>query len=157
MPVRLTEEQIARLLRERKPLPANFGSRVQLRPKRGHRERELDINGEDGGQFRLIFRQSEFNVLDFSVILAYRLPNSTEVFRLRRHNGRSHEHTNPIERVTFYDFHIHQATERYQEIGAPEDMFAEPTDRFGDFDQATECLLADCGFAIPPNQNPRLF
>ena len=57
-------------------------------------------------------RQNRINLLDFSVILAVRVPQLNQVFRLRRYNGRSHEHTNQIESVTFHDFHIHFATER---------------------------------------------
>jgi hypothetical protein len=129
---------------------------MRLRPKRGHSEREIDIVGSEGSEFSLIFRQSLFNTLDFSVILAYEMPRSNEVFRLRRYNGRSHEHTNSIEQQTFYDFHIHQATERYQEIGSSEDTYAEPTDRFVDLQGAVECVLGDCGFDVPPQLQERL-
>ena len=56
------------------------------------------------------------------------------LFRLRRYNGRSHQHTNKIEEITFYDFHIHTATERYQDAGYAEEHFAEVTDRYVDFE-----------------------
>ena len=35
-----------------------------------------------------------------------------------------------MEASTFYDFHIHMATERYQEPGMRGDAYAEATDRF---------------------------
>ena len=55
-----------------------------------------------------------------------RVPQSNRVFRLRRYNGKSHEHTNPIEKEIFYDFHIHTATERYQVLeNKKEDTYAE--------------------------------
>ena len=76
---------------------------------------------------------------------------------MRRHNGKSHEHTNQIEARTFYDFHIHMATERYQELGMREDAYAEATDRFGDFESALRCLLDDGGFETPPDPNLQLF
>jgi hypothetical protein len=123
----------------------------------GHKERELDIKGADGEDYRLILRQSIFNPLDFSIILTYRPPKSNQLFRLQRYNGKSHEHTNPIEGETFYDFHIHQATEKYQEIGAREDTFAKPTDRFADFQQAIACMFKDCGFEMPFDSQGRLF
>lgn len=72
--------------------------------------------------------------------------DTNQLFRLRRHNGRSHEHTNKIEGDKFYEFHIHIATERYQDLGVREDSYAEPTDRFTDLGGAIDCLLADCGF-----------
>jgi len=55
--------------------------------------------------------------LDFSIILAYCPEASNQLFRLRRYNGKSHEHTNTIEADKFYNYHIHTATERYQELG----------------------------------------
>ena len=96
-------------------------------------------------------------LLIFRVILVYRPPTSNLIFRLRRYNGKSHEHTNTLEGNTFYDFHIHQATQRYQDIGGREDAFAEPTDRFADFQQAISCLFNDCAFQLPYDPQGRLF
>jgi len=152
-----SDQEIYHLIQERKPLPDDYRTKIQIRPKFGHKERELDIKGADGGDYRLILRQSIFNPLDFSIILAYRPPKSNQLFRLQRYNGKSHEHTNPIEGETFYDFHIHQATEKYQEIGAREDTFAKPTDRFADFQQAITCILIDCGFEKPLDSQGHLF
>ena len=149
MPAKYSDLEIAQMIEERKPLPDNYHSHVQLKDKRGHKERELDIVGEHGTQYRLILRQSDFNTLDFSIILAVNPPETNQLFRLRRYNGKSHEHTNQIEENTFYDFHIHQATERYQESGLREDTFAETTDRYADFHSALRCMLKDCGFQIP--------
>lgn len=148
MGAKYSDSDISRLVQEIKPLPEDFQTKLQLRPKRGHKERELDIQGLDGNQFRLILRQSDFNPLDFSVILAL-LPKDTNLlFRLRRYNGKSHEHTNQIEKNTFYDFHIHLATERYQDFGTREDAYAEMTDRYSDFHSAWNCMLEDCGFNV---------
>lgn len=157
MAAQLTDAEISRLLAVRKPLPGDFRSRIQTRAKRGHKERELDVRGDDGSEFRVVLRQSALNALDFSIILAYRVPGTNQVFRLRRYNGRSHEHTNPLERETFYDFHVHTATERYQDSGLREDTFAEPTDKYADFEGALQCMLAECGFDIPEDPQASLF
>ena len=157
MSILFNDQDIARLIQETKPLPSDFQARIQTRPKRGHKERELDLSGSNGSDFRLVLRQSLLNTLDFSAILIYRPHKSNQLFRLRRYNGKSHEHTNPIEGHVFYDFHIHQATQRYQEIGAREDTFAEPTDRFADFQQALRCLFQDCGFEMPYDPQVKLF
>ena len=101
----LSDAQVLALLAEQKRLPEGYRRRLALKPKRGHSEFDLDVDGVDGSSFRVVVRRSNFNPLDFSVILAYRAPGSNQVLRLRRYNGRSHEHTNPIERQTFYDFH----------------------------------------------------
>jgi hypothetical protein len=157
MAIILSDAEILSLITERKPLPTDYRTRIQTRPKRGHKESELDLQGNNGGDFRLILRQSTFNPLDFSVILIYRPPKSNQLFRILRYNGRSHEHTNYIEGETFYDFHIHQAMERYQEIGARKDTFANPTDRFADLHQAILCMLNDCSFDVPFDPQSRLF
>ncbi len=153
----LSDQDIERLVKEKKSLPADYQGKIQVRPKRGHKERELDIKGEDGNDFRIILRQSLINPFDFSIILVYRPPQSNTLFRLRRYNGKSHEHTNLIEGGTFYDYHIHQATERYQQIGAREDTYAEPTNRFSDFLQATSCMISDCAFETPFDPQRKLF
>ena len=106
-----------------------LSKQAAIEAKAGDKERELDITGVTGSEFRLILRQSLFNILDSSAILAYSGKSSSQVFRLRRYNGKSHEHTNKIERQTIYDFHIHFATERYQHSGLREDAYAEATNR----------------------------
>ena len=153
----LTDQRIQELLNEKKVLPADYRAKIQVRRKRGHKERELDIIGENGSDFRLILRQSLFNLLDFSIILAYRPPKTNVLFRLKRYNGKSHAHTNIMESETFYDFHIHQATARYQEIGAREDWYAVPTDRYSEFHQAVSCLFDNCGFELPSGAQRSLF
>ena len=149
----LTDSDIGALIDEAKSLPANYRERIVLKAKRGHKERELSLMGSAGSQFRLILRQSNFNSLDFSVILAFEFPTSTQQFRLRRYNGKSHQHSNGLEHTPpFYDFHIHIATQRYQEGGFREDAFAEPTTRYADFNGALSCMLEDCGFILPEQE-----
>lgn len=157
MAVNLTDTEIATLIAEAKPLPADYQQRVQTKPKRGHRERELDLVGANGSAFRLILRESAFNPLDFSVILAWLHPQSTSPFRLCRYNGKSHEHTNTLESQKFYEFHVHRATERYQQSGLREDSFAEPTTRYQNFAGALLCLIQDCCFQMPPNNQSGFF
>jgi hypothetical protein len=67
------------------------------------------------------------------------------------------QHLINIIEKTFYDFHIHQATTRYQESGSNEDSYAEPTDLFSDFNQALSCMLKDCGIQVPVEPQGRLF
>jgi hypothetical protein len=153
----LTDAQIVGLLAEPKPLPPDYRRRIVTKRKGGHGERELDIRGVEGSDFCLIVRQSAVNPLDFSVILGYRMPQSTGVFRLRRYNGNHGEHTNRLEGATFTGCHIHTATQRYQDLGAKEDHFAEPTVRYSDLDGAVGCMVADCGFIIPSQGQPGLF
>ncbi len=157
MAVTYSDQEIASLKQERKPAPADWGNRIRLRPKRGRDEGQLDLIGDGGNEFRLIFRQNKINQFDFSIILAVRVPQSSQIFRLRRYNGKSHEHTNHMEDVTFYDFHIHFATQRYQERGAREDAHAESTDRYGDFQGALRCLIKDANLEVPSELQGNLF
>lgn len=89
MAAQLTNADISRLLAVRKPLPADVRSRVQTRAKRGHKERELEVSGDDGSEFRLILRQSTLNALDSSIILAYRVPGTNQVFAFAATTGRA--------------------------------------------------------------------
>jgi hypothetical protein len=158
LPILLDDAEIAARISEPKVLPADYRSRIQARPKSGHKERELDIVGASGNEFRLILRQSSFNPLDFSIILAYRPPKSTQLFRLRRYNGKSHQHTNVLEKQTFYDFHIHTATFRYQrESGLREDAYADPTNQYSDFQTASDRMISQCGFVLPDDGQAALF
>ena len=145
----LRDLQIEALIQEPKPLPADWLLTLRPAPGRiGHSVRDLDVRGGYGSDFRIIVRQSAFNPLDFSVILAYRPAQGPRIFRLRRYNGRSHEHKNRIEGDQFYDFHIHQATERYQNLGMAEDGYAIVTDRYADLTSACHALVIDCGFRL---------
>lgn len=128
-----------------------------LKSKIGHKEQELDVVGEEGNQFKIMLRQSIENPLDFSAILMYIDPASNVVFRLRRYNGKSHQHSNFLEKEpAYYGFHIHQATEEYQHSGSREDSYAEATTRFSDMRGAIDCLLEDCGFIYPAGQSMKL-
>ena len=157
MSIRYTDKQIEQFFLEKKILPEDYKNRIQLKDKRGHKEQELDVKGSDGSDFKIIFRQSSFNNSDFSIIFAVNIEGSNQQFRLRRYNGKCHEHTNQMEGNTFYDFHTHTATARYQELGMNEDSFAEPSDKYSDFQGALRCLLGDCGFVLPTSPQLSLF
>lgn len=157
MAAKFSDTDIQQFLSEEKPLPKDYQAKIQLRPKRGHREASLDVDGVNGNGFRLILRQNLINPLDFSVILAFLPAQTNQIFRLRRYNGKSHEHTNTIEGDTFYDFHVHTATERYQEIGADEDAYAEIVQRYAEYHDAIRCMVGDCGFELPQGNQMDLF
>ena len=148
MPVTYSDSEIASLIEEPKPLPRNWRAMLRPRAKRGHEESDLYVTGETGNEFRVILRRSRINPLDFSIVLVV-LDTPSGEFRLLRYDGRSHEHTNSIEGDTFYDFHVHRATGRYQATGDREDTYAEATNRYDDFDGALGCLLSDGGFVVP--------
>lgn len=150
--------EINNLIAESKPLPLDWRSQIRMREPGVSKMGAFDIEGVNNNKFRLILRQSRLNLLDFSIIIGVYPPGSNKLFHLRRYDGKSHEHTNPIEKQKFYDFHIHKATERYQNYGTcEEDKYAEPTDRFSNFGEALDCLLNDCGFELPDDSQLSLF
>ncbi len=122
---------------------------IKFKYERGHRRYDKEITGENKSNFILKIRQNEKNPLDFSVILAYRMANSNKVIRIRRYNGKSHNHTNCLEKTQIKNtFHIHYATERYQVNGFQEDGYAQVTDRYSDLDGALKCMMTDCHFTF---------
>lgn len=152
----LSDAVIQELIVEAKTIPDGLRPLTKQIDRNLHRRREFEIVGAEGSSFVLATRQNTLNALDFSVILGYRMPGFNTVFRLRRYNGKSHQHTNTIENETFRDFHIHTATERYQRKGgSKEDHFATVDHRYYDLESAIKCLLSDCGFPVPPT-DPQL-
>jgi len=158
MVVQLTDAEIQSLLKEEKHFPKEWATIFQMKEKRGHKEKEITIERPDGSLFKIIVRQNSINVMDFSIILGYMAPRSNVLFRLRRYNGKSHEHTNKIEGLTFYDYHLHTATQRYQEAGFDEDGYAEPSSEYADLQAAGDCLKKDCSIILPgKSQLPMTF
>ncbi|HXO42343.1 MAG TPA: hypothetical protein VN999_12895 [Thermoanaerobaculia bacterium] len=152
----LTDREIQELIAEPKQLPTDFGL-VALKTRRGSRFAGIDFATTAGNKYFIFLRQSLYNPLAFSAGLGYHL--STRDFRLKRYNGKFHEHTNPLEHETFYDFHIHMATERYQLRGNREDCYAERAgQRFGSLKDAFYCLMDDCNVVLPgPPEQRSLF
>lgn len=148
MKVYLDEEQINNLVNFEKELPTDFQDKLIAKPKRGHSETQLVIPAPNS-EFRIIIRKSLLDPLDFSVILGYMIPKTNYLFRLRRYNGNSHEHTNHLENETFFGYHIHMATLRYQQYGFNEDEFAVQSNNYTDTSQAINCLIKDCNFLLP--------
>ena len=146
MNITYSDQEIAALVQERKELPYNWRN---ILVGGNNNSRKLLLTGDNGNKFRIIARLNDIQPLDFSVILTVIVPLSNRDFRLCRYNGGSHEHTNTIENEKFKDFHIHFATERYQQRGLSEDTYARPTNRYNDFHTALNCLIKDTNFKAP--------
>ena len=143
MDIKYTDQQIAELITERKVLPDDW--RIQV-----NKNNSLYVTGENGNRFRLITNQNKKYPSDFSVILAVIDPKTGTTFRIRRYNGMpKRPHNNKIEKQKIYGYHIHCATERYQEIGYDEETYAEETDRYNNLEGALQCLIQDAGFELP--------
>ena len=144
----LTDEEIKLLINEKKTISVDFFSSIKFTHKLNHKSGKKEIIGENGSTFQVFIRQAVLNPFDFSVGLTYIIPNTNKPFILKRYNGKSHQHTNKIERETFYDYHIHIATSRYQEYGGHEEGYAEVTSAFSDLDRALKCMEKECGFVV---------
>lgn len=119
-------------------------------PKDGHRRHAITVTGAAGNRFQLSLRQSILDPYDFSVILTVIRPQGS--LNLRRHNGTSHAHSNPIEGDRFQGVcHVHEASERYQRRGSDAEHFARPTTDFSDLATAVISMLHVVSFP-PPSQ-----
>lgn len=151
MPLVFTDAQIRALLVEPKELPRTWRSRLVPRRAREfrHSRARLFLRGVHGTHFCIRVRQNDLNPLDFSVILMCQVPKRNLWFRLRRYNGlHPSRHRNRLEDKWISGFHVHDATQRYQERDMDEDGFAEPTKRFANFQGALDCLERECGIVI---------
>ncbi len=150
----LTDQEISELISEEKRTNILLRDLWNLKTKNNspYKENDLLITRSDKSQFKIIIRQNKIKVLDFSVILAYTTKGSNQDFKLRRYNGKIHQHTNKIEKQTFYDFHILEAAERYQRAGYKEESYAEITSRYSDIKTAFNCMIRDCNIVFE-NEN----
>ena len=147
----LTDIETAELISERKPLPANWRTRLRSRKARhaGYKESELEVTGDGGHRFKIIIKENPHLPKDFSVILVFLDVETTAKWRLKRYNSPcSFPHTNRIEfrqglpNSRFEkESHIHTCTERYQEQDFSEDHFAETTEDYTDLDGAIMSLV----------------
>jgi hypothetical protein len=160
MPVRLTNEEIKKLIEEVKVLPENYRDILigsKMKKEDVHKRGDLKIVGGEGNIFYIKTRLSNLNALDFSAILGYEFKGTTGIFLLRRYNGKSHQHTNKLDGKSFRKvFHIHYATEQYQLAGYSEESYAESTERYSDLYGAINCLISDCNCVLPPGESPML-
>lgn len=151
----LTDQRIERLLREGKP---TIETRRLLRafaasdPRHGHRRLVRRFVGDSGTAFALHLRQSSLDAYDFSVILTLVPLGGGPEINLLRHNGRGHTHRNKIEKTRLPStFHVHIATERYQQHGYEIDGYAEATTTFDSLATALDAMLRVASFR-PPNE-----
>ena len=166
MPRTLTDDEIDSLVAESKPFPKNWTARLRPRTKSNsqHAQRDLEVQGEAGNRFRIIIRHNAINPLDFSIILTFKDEDGRD-FHLRRYNGKhSSQHTNRLEKArgepnsSFRNtFHIHKATQRYQEEGLPIDGYAEVTTEYASFDSALKAFVRSNGIVLPGDDEPSLF
>jgi len=162
----LKDSEIQELIEEVKPLSENWEKYVQPRQKSGyqHEERNFGIKGENGSDFRVILRRNRLNVFDFCIILIFRDKDGKE-YRLIRYNGKhSSQHTNKWEKEQGYQehtfgpaFHIHKATQRYQEADYPIDGYAKVTTTYYDFNSALTHFLRDNNFKKPESSQMDFF
>ncbi len=114
-----------------------------------HRRAEVETFDRAGRRFQIKLRQNLLDSDDYSAILVYVRERASII--LRRHNGPSHTHSNPIEQTAFeFATHRHFATHRYQARRFRAEHYAEPTDDFMDLASALTCMLAECGYEPGP-------
>ena len=154
MDITYTDQEIAALIQERKVLPVNW---LNTLLKANNKNRELIVTGDNENKFHIIARRKDIQPLDFSVISTVVVPLSNRQFRLRRYNGWTSPHYNSIEKEEIDGFHIHYATERYQQRGLAEDAYAQATNRYNNFDSAFQCLIEDANFEELPKAQLTLF
>ena len=147
----LTDKQIFEYIQEEKTLPNEFKPKFKV--KNNQNVFEIDIQGKVGNIFRIIIRQNQINPLNFSVIFGVVLDG--KLFRLKRYNGDSHEHTNKIEGNEMEGFHIHTATQRYQERGYQPEGYAEPSKKYSDWQNALKTMLRENNFKMSVDNNQK--
>lgn len=147
----MNDQDIQKLLEEKKVITLdNYHKLFALSKIKGkHKEQEVLLNGTDKHEFIIKIRQSIINPIDFSVIVGFIPKERNKIFRLKRYNGKSHKHKNSLEKDEFYDFHIHTATQRYNDLGYDEEAYAQVSDKYSDLKSAIETMIKECNIIIP--------
>lgn len=148
----LSDEEISDLISETKFVTTKDLDSIK-KPSRtdgGYLRSKITIYGELGNRFEIHIRENPRIQGDFSIILAFRPVGHDKGLNLRRYNGNSHPHTNAIEgsKIKRGQFHIHQATKRYQEAGHKAEDYAEPTDKYKTLQEAIEVMIVECQLRI---------
>lgn len=149
----IPDDVIEDLLREKKYLPRDYRKRLKLKSKsmKKHEEKELKTYGENDSEFYVVLRKNRIDPTDFSIILRYRNENG-KLFNMVRYNGK-HKHYNKLEGSFFRNYHIHKATQRYQENGFRIETYAEPTNLYGSFEEALKKFFEDLNFIVDAPSN----
>jgi hypothetical protein len=144
---KVTDKEITGFIKEKKTLPADFSiNSIRFKDRENQKCCDLDVPGDLGNNYKIIIRQSKLNPLDFSVILG--VMRGGGVFRIKRYNGDSHTHTNKLEGQEIDGYHIHKATERYQDAGFQEDAYAESANTYTDWQSALRKAIEENNFLI---------
>jgi hypothetical protein len=151
-----TDEEINSLISEEKNFLGSIEEIMIYKESDGHKRASIELPRSDGNRFIIQLRQNQNDINDFSAIIAFQEKNSNKDFKLMRYNGKSHEHSNKLEGNRYYAFHIHMATQRYQDAGRKEESYAEETNRYSDIKGALRCLLQDCNVKIKLNPQTSL-
>lgn len=148
----LTDNEIQDLIDEPKQMKQSAATVIRGMQKKSGRGAsflqnsvKFSRNSGNGDCWLIYLRHNQENMLDFSCGLGFIPKGRTKPFMLRRYNGKSHEHTNRLEAAQpFYNFHIHQATEKYQLSSYAAEHYAYPTNLYADIFGAFKSLLDDC-------------
>ena len=152
-----TDEEINSLISEEKIFPGSIEEIMNFKESDGHKRASIELPRSDGSRFIIKLRQNQNDINDFSAIIAFREKTNNKDFKLRRYNGKSHEHSNKLEGNKYYAFHIPIATQRYQDAGRKEESYAEETNRYSDIANALKCMLQDCNVKTKLNPQASLF
>lgn len=106
---------------------------------------EHEFHTGNNNVFRIVINRNKRYESNFSVILQY-VDRNKKIYNLRRYNGVHGCHKNIIEKNKVVGFHIHIATERYQQKNLQLEGYAEATDRYTDWKGAFKQMLLDCNF-----------
>lgn len=137
-----TNDEIERMVALPKPVPPGGipGPRASQVGKRY--ESKLTIHAH-GLEFLVWTRQLVDYPRSFCAGLTV-IREGEDNFQLRRYDGKYDSHVNHIEKEEFYDYHIHMATERYQQSPHNEDHYARPTAEYDSLGGAVRLMHEDC-------------
>ena len=110
---------------------------------------KINVRDDFENRFEVFVRVNNEIPGDFSVGVIYRPEGYDKGIVLRRYNGNSHSHTNKIEREKIVrKFHIHEATERYQDAGYKAEDYATISTGYSTYQEAIDRMIDECNLRV---------
>jgi hypothetical protein len=159
----LTDQEIAELLAESKPLPGDAKATLlrlrALKKIRDGRSR-LTVRGKTGRKYQIevLSARSEMEPCKFRINIKYLVPHTRPLYLVRCEGYGAHTNTierkarTGIQKIPPRQCHIHTITERYQLAGKPLG-YAEPTNEYDSLETAVDFVCYSFGFHFTGMKN----
>lgn len=123
----------------------------KMRVENGHERNDMKLVSDEGRNFTVFMRASNYFPENFTIGLKINEPDGTSTI-LMRCNGDHGEHANHVKDMRkFSGYHIHLATQEALANGKCAENFAVPTDSYASYTEAFAYFIKAVNIVEPEN------